>query len=114
MKKQFASFITKPLKCKICPNFAALNNNIKILHISAVFIFGQYRYSSPWKCLLSFQILDYWNLIGWFIFSRIRTFAHEGHRENIPMRPEADLGFSLEGAGFQKNFEIFVDLFLEK
>ena len=37
MKKHFAAFITKPLKCKICPNFAAVNGNIKILHISAVF-----------------------------------------------------------------------------
>ena len=43
MKEYFASFITKPLKSKICPNFAAVNDNLKILHISVVFIFGQYQ-----------------------------------------------------------------------
>ena len=40
MKQSLAFFITKPLKGKICPNFAAVNDNLKILHISAVFIFG--------------------------------------------------------------------------
>ena len=52
------SFSTKPLKYKICPNVATVNDNLKILHISAVFKFDQYQYSSPWKCLLSFQVLE--------------------------------------------------------
>ena len=47
MKQYFASFVTKPLKYEICPNSAAVSDNLKILYISAVFIFGQYQYSVP-------------------------------------------------------------------
>ena len=47
MKQYFASFITKPLKYKICSNLAAASDNLKTLHISAVFIFGQYQYPIP-------------------------------------------------------------------
>ena len=83
MKQIFASFITKPLKCKICPSFAAANDYLKILHYSAVFIIGHYQNSSPWKCLPTFKIFDYWNLIGWYIFLSICSFAHEGFHQMI-------------------------------
>ena len=69
MKQYFASFLTKPLKKnKTCSNSPAVNDNLKALHISAVFyfLFGLYNIKSPQKCLtsfkifsLSFQILEY-------------------------------------------------------
>ena len=37
---------------------SAVSHNLKILHISAVFIFGQYQYLVP-EMFFSFQILDY-------------------------------------------------------
>ena len=46
------------LKFEICPNSAAVSDNLKILHISAVFIFGQYQYSVPGNVFF-LQILDY-------------------------------------------------------
>ena len=39
--KQYTAFITKPLNYKICSNSPVVSDNLKILHISAVFIFGQ-------------------------------------------------------------------------
>ena len=29
MKQYFATFITKPLKCKFCPTFAAVNEKLE-------------------------------------------------------------------------------------
>ena len=43
----FASFKTKPLKFKICSSSAVVSDNLKILPISVVLIFGQYQYSVP-------------------------------------------------------------------
>ena len=42
--KYFASFKRKHLKYKICSNSVAVSDNLKILHISAVFVFGQNQY----------------------------------------------------------------------
>ena len=47
MRQYFASFITKPLKYKLCSNSAVVSDNLKILHVSAVFMFDQYQYSVP-------------------------------------------------------------------
>ena len=60
MKQYFASFITKPLKLKICSISAAVSDTLKSLHISAVFIFGQYQYSVPGNVYLlsKFEITE--------------------------------------------------------
>ena len=60
MEQYFASFRTKPLKYKICSNLAVVSDNLKILHISAVFIFGQDQYLVPENVffLSKFQITE--------------------------------------------------------
>ena len=78
MKLYFVSFITKPLKYKICSNSAAVSDNLQVLRISAVFIIGQFNIQSleMFTCFPNFRLL-----IGWFFFSRIRSFAYEGFQE---------------------------------
>ena len=53
MKQYFASFITKLLKYKICSNSAASVTNWKFCMFCRFYI-----RPSPWKCLLSLQIVD--------------------------------------------------------
>ena len=60
MKLYFASFTTKLLKSQIGSNSAAVSDNLKVLQISAVFIFGQNHYLVPGNVyfLSKFQITE--------------------------------------------------------
>ena len=53
MKQFFASFFTKPLKYKICPNFAAVNDNLKILAYFCHF------YNRPLSILKSLEMFTF-------------------------------------------------------
>ena len=43
----FCCFHNETLEIQNLFQFAAVNENLKILHISAVFLFGEYQYSLP-------------------------------------------------------------------
>ena len=65
MKQYFASFITKPLKYKICSHSPTVSDNLKVLHISAVLYSANINIKSMEMLTFfqiftfSFQILDY-------------------------------------------------------
>ena len=73
----FASFITKPLNYKICSNLAAISDNLKTLHISANFIFGQYQCLVPENVYFfpNFRLLKSLWLIFIFAHSVLRVWG---------------------------------------
>ena len=40
-------FIRNPLKYEICSNSVVVSDNLNVIHVSAVFLFGQYQYLVP-------------------------------------------------------------------
>ena len=85
MKLYFVSFITIPLKYKICSNSAAVSDNLKVLRISAVFIIGQFNIQSQemFTFFPNFRLL-----IGRFFFrafgpSPMRDSRRRSKKQNV-------------------------------
>ena len=76
-KQYFASFMMKPLEYEIFFYLAAVSDNLKILHISAVFIFGQYQYTAQEIFIFFPNFIS--NLIAWFVF---RAFGPSHMRDS--------------------------------
>ena len=64
MKQYFASFITKPLKHKICFNTPAVNDNLKVLRFSVVSYSTNINIKST-EMLTFFEILTLFFLQIW-------------------------------------------------